>query len=149
MTTIVTARLYPEVESESCDVDLSCSGYVKLDYRESRIISDLAHFQNLFWIKRANLRWFAKALHTCAAYDRVNATMHCPEAILVRGHDSLSIADNGADYAIYVWVSNRRGADAPHGSSTGGYSFAMSLPLAELLANELLALSASDGDEAR
>ncbi len=140
------ALLYPDYQAESYETDFAQNGLVHIVYRRTctTMSDEPVSFEDSFWFARANLRWFAKALHACATYDRANATEYFPEAVLAHASDSISIADNGADYGVRVRVSNQRDCGAPHGSARGGYSFFISLPLAELLANELLALSAGD-----
>lgn len=148
MTQLPLALLYPDYQAESYETDITKTGFVHIVCRRTctTMSEQPVSFQDSFWFARANLRWFANALHACATYDRASATEYFPEAVLAHANDSISIADNGADYGVRVRVSNRRESGV-HGSASGGYSFFISLPLAELLANELLALSAGDGDE--
>lgn len=147
MIRLPASRLYPNVSEESCSIEHVTSGFVSITYSTvQKGVSGLpVKFQDLFWLARGNLRWFAKTLHACATYDRHNAIECFPETMLTRAGDKLSVMDNGADYGIKVRVTNDRRASEPSsGIPTVYFSFYISLPLAEMLANELLALSAGD-----
>ena len=122
MIELAAALLYPDYFAESCNADLATTGFVFLAYSKMKkdFLGRPVHFQDPFWFERANLRWFAKALHACATYDRANATKYFPEAVLTRGNDSLCIGDNGAGYGILVRVENSRGINTEHGSASSG-----------------------------
>ena len=150
MISLPPSKLYSGVSEESCNIDLVTSKFVFITYTTvQKGLSGLpVKFQDLFWLARGNLRWFAKTLHACATYDRCNSTEYFPETMLARAGDKLSVMDNGADYGIKVRVANdRRASESSNGVPTVYFSFYISLPLAELLANELLALSAGDSDD--
>lgn len=149
MNELPSKLLYPDIPHESFAVDISHGNYIRIDYRETRnSFGRVCHEITPLWCARSNLRWFAVALNSSvqAALGHGNFS-RTANAVLVGAGDSFSISDNGVDYAIYIRIANSRST----GTSSGNehhYSFYISLPLAELLANELLALSASDGGEA-
>jgi hypothetical protein len=117
-------------------IDSSEVGYIRIDH-----VSIEDHWgrpvdmSGALWFERSDLGWVVDRLRTCLT------TYPCPEATLAAGSDNLKVFEAGPELAPYVHMHNRRPPASAHG---GGYSFAMSRPLAQRLLDELAMLLLRD-----